>query len=290
MSEPFSPRVVDVLKCPYCGMNLRLSSPAVSLEVFTCDHGHTFDRARQGYLTLLGKHSQQKTADTLDMVMRRARFHEADYYAPFAAEIAGQLKAEMGENPTPLLGDFGAGTGYYAQALIAAMPEAQCIALDLSKRALQRAKALGVFCIVADTWAGFPLRDHVLDGAINVFAPRNGQEFARVLKSGAPLIVSTPTQKHMHEVRSAAELIKIGRQDHEKREDVRSKLDGYFDFEKTTLTEFELVLSGQDVEDLVMMGPNAYHTNLDDLCSTITALPQPFHVTFSVESHLYHAR
>lgn len=289
MSISFSPQVIHALRCPYCNDALHLNSSLGEPDVFSCSKGHTFDKAKQGYLTLLGKNSQQKTADTLDMVLRRARFHEANYYAPFAREIALQMKEEIGTKSAPLLGDFGAGTGYYAQALIEQIPQAQCIAIDLSKRALQRAKATGVSCIVADTWEGFPLIDDALDGAINIFAPRNEHEFARVLKPGAPLIISTPTQRHMLEVRSAADLIKIGRQDHEKREDVRTKFDGLFDYEKTTLTEFELVLSAQDIEDLVMMGPNAYHTNLDALRESIKSLPQPFHVTFSVESHLYHA-
>ena len=291
MLTPFLPRVSAALCCPYCGSSLRAHTHAQGPEVFVCEQGHTFDRARQGYLTLLGRHSQQKTADTLDMVQRRARFHEANHYAPFARAVAAQLFEAIHEStPAPLIGDFGAGTGYYAHALAEAQTEAAIVALDLSKRALQRARAERVACIVADTWEGLPLFDNVLDGAINVFAPRNGEEFARVLKPGAPLIVSTPTQRHLLEVRSAAELIKIGRQDSDKRADVREKLDDYFSYQTTELTEFELVLSPQDVEDLVMMGPNAYHTKPDELRATIAALPHPFHTTFSVESHLYTAR
>lgn len=295
MLTPFPSKVIDALRCPFCESALGVRSSSEHSEVFACEQGHTFDRSRQGYLTLLGKHAQQKTADTLDMVTRRQRFLQAGHYAGFAREIAGLLKDNLTvrrafEPGTPLLiGDLGAGPGYYAQAVVEALPEATCLALDLSKRALQRAKGERVARVVADVWDEMPLKDNVLDGAINVFAPRNGAEYARVLKPGAPLVVASPTKRHMLEVRSAADLIKIGRQDSTKKRDVREKLEPHFEYSSTKLIEFPLILEADDIEDLVMMGPNAHHTNLADLKATIARLNAPFTVTFAVEAHLYFA-
>lgn len=289
MKASLSPHVLAALRCPHCEAPLALQQE--SAATYLCSQGHTFDQARQGYLTLLAPHATQNTADTLDMVVRRERFHRHDYYRPFAEEIVRLLTQHLNATlPHPLIADFGAGTGYYAQAITLAFESSECIALDLSKRALQRAKAPRIAPIVADTWEPLPLKNAILDGAINIFAPRNPSEFARVLKAGAPLIVSTPTPNHLKEIRSAADLIKIGRQDHSKREDARLKLAPYFDYEGTTITEFQLSLSSKDVEDLVMMGPNAYHTNLADLQQVLANLGEPLLGTFSVETHLFFAR
>lgn len=295
MLTPFPSEVIDALRCPVCESALGVREASEHSEVFACEQGHTFDRSKQGYLTLLGKHAQQKTADTLDMVTRRQRFLQAGHYAGFAQEVAALLKGNLSAKRVIepgaqlLIGDLGAGPGYYAHAVTEAIPEATCLALDLSKRALQRAKGERVVRVVADVWDEMPLKDNMLDGAINVFAPRNGAEYARVLKPGAPLVVASPTKRHMLEVRSAADLIKIGRQDSTKKRDVREKLEPHFAYSFTKLIEFPLTLEAGDIEDLVMMGPNAHHTNLEDLQATIARLSAPFTVTFSVEAHLYFA-
>lgn len=293
MHKILSPTAVHALRCPYCHATFHKLNDAektARTDVYVCENGHSFDQSKQGYLTLLGKGSEQKTADTLDMVVRRQRFLEKGFYEPFAQTVADTLKEFLPKQESYLLGDFGAGPGYYSKAVVQALSGAECIAFDLSKRALQRSKAEHVYPIVADTWEGFPLKDDALDGGFNIFAPRNAAEFSRVLKAGAPLIVSTPTPQHLLEIRSAADLIKIGRQDHTKREDLHEKFDSIFDFVETRVCEFPLVLESQDVEDLVMMGPNAYHTNLADLQKVLSELPHPFEGTFSVETHIFLAR
>lgn len=293
MHRTISAYALEALHCPYCHESLNKLSATektARTDVYTCKNGHTFDQSKHGYLTLLNKGSEQKTADTLDMVVRRQRFLEKGFYAPFAHEVTATLKEFLPEQQAYLLGDFGAGPGYYSHAVVEHIDNAECFAFDLSKRALQRSKAERVYPIVADTWAGYPLKNASLDGACNIFAPRNAHDFARVLKPGAPLVISTPTPKHLLEIRSAADLIRIGRQDHTKREDLHAKFDALFDFIETRVCEFSLVLESQDVEDLVMMGPNAYHTNLDDLKDVLAKLPHPFEGTFSVETHIFRTR
>lgn len=293
MKRTFSVHALEALRCPYCHASfckLDDAGNTAHTHVYMCENGHAFDQSKHGYLTLLNKGSEQKTADTLDMVVRRQRFLEKGFYEPFAREVAAMLTEFLPKQVTYLLGDFGAGPGYYSRMVVELVDGAECIAFDLSKRALQRSRAECVYPIVADTWQGYPLKDNSLDGAFNVFAPRNAQDFARVLISGAPLIISTPTPRHLLEIRSTADLIKIGRQDHTKREDLHEKFDSLFDFVETRVCEFPLVLESQDVEDLVMMGPNAYHTNLEDLQKVLAELPHPFEGTFSVETHVFRAR
>ncbi len=54
--------------------------------------------------------------------------------------------------------------------------------------------------VVADTWAGLPVRDGAVDRVLVVFAPRNGAETARVLAPGGRLVVVTPAADHLAEL------------------------------------------------------------------------------------------
>ncbi len=75
--------VVGYLRCPNCGASLtRLDG---SLR---CGAGHSFDIARQGYVSLLQPGTAGGGGDTAAMVRARGEFLAAGHYAGIAGALA----------------------------------------------------------------------------------------------------------------------------------------------------------------------------------------------------------
>ncbi len=105
----------------------------------------------------------------------------------------------------PCVLDAGAGPGYYLAAVLDEIrgrpggADAAGLAMDISARALRRAARArpGIGAVVWDIWRPFPVRDGAVSLILNVFAPRNGPEFRRVLRDDGGLIVVTPGPRHL---------------------------------------------------------------------------------------------
>ncbi|UFS93449.1 putative RNA methyltransferase [Nocardia huaxiensis] len=74
----------DLLACPECGQDL-----AAQDRSLRCARGHTFDIARQGYVSLLTGAATKMTGDTPDMLDARAAFQSPGHFAPIASALAG---------------------------------------------------------------------------------------------------------------------------------------------------------------------------------------------------------
>ncbi len=248
--------VVDLLACPLCAGNLRLTDGAVR-----CPSGHSFDIARQGYVNLLAGDAKPGTADSAEMVQARADFLGAGHYAPLAAVLAERCHGRVV--------DAGAGTGYY---LSAALAEAEVgVALDISKFAARRAVRAHprIGAVVADLWRDLPVRTGAADVLLNVFAPRNGPEFHRVLAPSGTLLVVTPTTQHLASVVRALGLISV---DAKKESRVVDSLGEAFVLAEREAIEIPLSLKPAEVMTLVGMGPSARHLAPSILAARIADL------------------
>ena len=246
--------VLAALRCPLCHAPLRQDPDAAgserAAESVGCANGHAFDRARQGYVHL-GTGRKLPIGDTAEMVAARVRFLEAGHYEPLRAAIAQAIPKDAG-----LVVDVGAGPGYYLKAALDRAPEAQGLALDVSKAALKRAARCHerAEAVLSDAWAELPLRDKTVDVLLDVFAPRNGPEFARVTRG--ILIVVTPRADHLQELRAEHGLLDV---DPAKDERLSQTLQAFEAKESTDLS-WPLDLTAEDAQTLVGMGPNAFHT------------------------------
>ncbi|WP_026927543.1 putative RNA methyltransferase [Granulicoccus phenolivorans] len=237
--------VVDLLACPYC------SQPLEQLgRTLRCGSGHSFDVAKQGYVNLLTRPAGAN-ADTVAMVADRITFLDTGAYAPIAAAIAAHTRGAA------VIVDAGAGTGYY---LDHALPTgARGVACDISVAAAKRAAKLDrIGAVVADTWAGLPVRSDCADVVLCVFAPRNMAEFARLLRPSGHLIVVTPSQQHLASVRARHKLIevepdKLGRLD--------AAAEPHLTLQSRERVEYAFDASAEQVGHLIGMGPNALHTH-----------------------------
>ncbi|MEW2221992.1 putative RNA methyltransferase [Streptomyces sp. NPDC006990] len=275
--------LVEVVRCPVCGDSL-----AVAERSLRCPNRHTFDIARQGYVSLLSGAKRTANADSAAMVLARTAFLETGHYAPLTGALA-RITASLGppaEGAGDTVLDAGAGTGHYLAAVLEALPGAVGLALDASPHALRRAARAHPRAGAAswDVWRPFPVRDGCADVVLNVFAPRNGAEFRRVLKPRGALLVVTPTGRHLRELRGALGLLEV---DPDKAERLERTLSGHFAPERTEALEYPLDLSAADVANLAAMGPAARHVEPEELRGRAAALGERVQATASFGISVY---
>ncbi|MDQ8038411.1 MAG: methyltransferase domain-containing protein [Pedobacter sp.] len=183
------------LRCPLCREPLQAGEKTAS-----CSHGHSFDRAREGYFNLLPvqKKNSLDPGDDADMVAARHDFLEAGFYAPFRDTLSALIAPLQ---PGHLL-DSGCGEGWYSTAFSALSKNTT--AFDISKNALRRAarRSRDISWLVASS-GDIPLGDACVDVATAIFSPVTAAESARVLKSGGSLLIAAPGEKHLWELREA---------------------------------------------------------------------------------------
>jgi 23S rRNA (guanine745-N1)-methyltransferase len=278
--------VLESLVCPHCGADLALEGARVR-----CAGGHTFDVARQGYVSLLAG-ARHPEGDSAEMVAARERFLAAGHFAPLEAAVAaaaatgaaGAVHATSAPAVAPPPGpvvELGAGTARYLAAALDRLPGRGGIAFDASAPALRRAARAhpAAAAVGADAWGTLPLRDGAAAVVLSVFAPRGGAELARVLAPGGALVVAAPTDRHLAELVGALGLVGI---DPRKRERMAERLDPHLAPVSEATVEFALALGRDAVSDLVWMGPTARHADRAAMTAAIAALEEPVRATASV--------
>jgi 23S rRNA (guanine745-N1)-methyltransferase len=274
--------VTPYLRCPLCGSDVTLAE-----SVLGCTEGHRFDVARQGYVSMLPGDARAGTADTAAMVAARAQFLASGAYAPLTRTIAHIVDDTTASTILEVPGcvvDVGGGTGHHLAAVLDACPGRVGVCCDLSRYAARRAARAHprVGAVVADVWRGVPVRDHGAAVVVNVFAPRNPAEFARVLHPGGVLVVATPQPDHLGELVHRLGLVSV---DEQKPRRLREALDRWFTPVATRPLRWSMRLSRQEVRALVEMGPSAWH--IDAVDDRVAALPEPVEVTAAVAVSTY---
>jgi 23S rRNA (guanine745-N1)-methyltransferase len=259
----------------------------VAGRVLSCASGHAFDLARQGYITLAPPRRRGARGDSAGMVAAREAFLTAGHYAALADCIvdeglaaAAQAVVEPVRDSAGLVVDLGAGTGTYLAALLRDLPDWHGIALDASRPALRRALRAHprIAAIACDVWQELPIQDARADIVVNVCAPRNAQEIARILAPEGALVVVTPTSRHLRGLVRDFELLDI---DDDKQARLHATLSPQLESMRRRELEFDLTLVPDDVHALIAMGPSAHHLDPDELRDRILALPPETHVNAS---------
>jgi SAM-dependent methyltransferase len=282
--------VIDVLRCPICSGRLELEASSVH-----CADGHAFDMARQGYANLMSGGAGTGTADTAAMVQARAEFLAAGHYAPLAdamAAITDEVRSEGGSSATEATGrggmilDAGAGTGYYLGSVLQRQPRSSGLALDVSKFAVRRAARVHprIGAAVWDVWQPLPIVDDSIDIVLNVFAPRNGAEFHRILRPEGTLLVVTPTQDHLAELVGRTGMLTV---DELKEERLERTLADHFRLDRRDELTIPLSLNTSDVRNVAAMGPSAWHLDERALDREVAALPSATHTNASFALSVY---
>ncbi|GAA2028201.1 methyltransferase domain-containing protein [Catenulispora yoronensis] len=236
-----------------------------------CEEGHAFDVARPGYVSLLTGSGGAGTADTAAMVADRVDFLAAGHYAPIAdliAELAREADARVPDDACVV--DLGAGTGYYLARVLDSIESAAGesgtaprvgVALDISKHAARHAAKAHprIGAIVADAWAGLPLRGRAASVVLNVFAPRNAREMRRVVHPAGRAVVVVPEPEHLGELIAEYGLMAV---DERKGDRLREQFGGRFEVVDEVPLGRRLELSAREVAQVIGMGPNAWHAEV----------------------------
>lgn len=230
------------------------------------------------------------TPDSSAMIMARERVQNAGVFdavsTAVSAEFHDRLSNLSDHDSEAVILDCGAGTGWYSQSVLAALPHARGIAVDLSPAGLKRAaKHPRILALGWDVWQKLPVAQRSVAGLLNVFAPRNPVEYRRVLASGAPLVVVIPATEHLKEL---AELGLLGQQ-RDKRQHVIEQMRPHLGGPATVESIHQVVpVTSELAADLVMMGPAGHHQNAQQVLTSIQSSGTA-EITISVEMITWNA-
>lgn len=246
------------LRCPNCSLPLA----GVGDRILGCSAGHRFDISRQQTVTLLPPRAPHTIGDSREMLEARAGLLGSGAFEPIAAAISEACAASATSAQASLrIADLGCGTGYYSARLAADFPGSALLLSDRSPAAVRIAsKAVpGATGVILDLWRPLPIRDGIVDVSINVFAPRNPDEFARITRAGGSLIVVVPTAQHLQELRARGGMLDIPSG---KAGLVATQLAAAgFDADASRRVEYVVPLTPAHVRALVAMGPSAHHVD-----------------------------
>ncbi|WP_020388887.1 putative RNA methyltransferase [Kribbella catacumbae] len=271
------PDLVSVLRCPVCGDALTLTGRTAN-----CPQRHAYDLAKQGYLNLLPSASTGIEGDTAEMVQAREDFLAEGFYSPIRDALIAATAEALDVFNSGLVVEVGAGTGYYLDGVVKAGEKRHGLALDVSRYAARRGAKVDpeqIGAVVCDAWRELPVRDEAAQVVLNVFAPRNASEMARILAPGGSLLVVTPNQAHLAELVAVLGLVRV---DEEKERRLTESLAGSFQKIGSEVVEVAMRLDHAAVERLVAMTPSARHTSKAELAERIAVLADPVRVTLSV--------
>ena len=273
--------IVDILADPNDGTAL---SGADDFSRLVSESGHSFDVAKQGYVTLAAGAGLKHKGDDMDMVNARETYLAMGHFAPFVEAVTGAVQdaldsASLAE-PTPAsLLEVGAGTGYYLAHTLDSIAEARGVGLDISPHAAKHLAKCHprVGAVVADVWERLPIQDESVDAISVVFAPRNPAEFQRVLAPGGQVIVLTPGAGHLDELREPLGILGV---EEGKVERMYEQAEGFLEQAADPVDiSFPIELDKASVAAQVGMSPSARHISAGELAERMAALPPTLTVT-----------
>ena len=223
------------------------------------------------------KNKTSPRARRLDANKRRDARAKADRRAATAERSAHEREDTLRAS-LPLVVDFGCGEGYWL-GKVAERVAARFAGVDASpfaaKAAARRLRGAGVPAEIAvgDAQRDLVFSDTSVDVALSVFAPRNVEELARVVKKGGLIVVVSPGDAHLAELRARARAdasdalfggARVLDAAADKRAAVLERFTG-----GDTKNAFEVVdelehagvmrLTRDDIASLLGMGPSAFH-------------------------------
>lgn len=240
------------LRCPVCGKPFEQTE-----RTFRCANNHAFDSAKEGYLNLLLSHQRRSKTpgDDKEMIRARRRFFDSGAYDPLTERLRTLVFQQ--NSPASIL-DCGCGEGHLCGNL-----PGRIFGTDISKEAVRLAakRYKQANWIVANLMRSLPFADHSMNLILSILAPRNPQEFARILKPSGSLILGVPGPNHLIELRT--KLQTDAGDFEEKADEAVEKCAPYFAEKDRSLLRSETVLNQQQIADVIQMTPIFWNSTPD---------------------------
>ncbi len=270
----------DVLVCPICLQALEFNGKSLICVGNNNGKHHCFDLSASRYCDL--SYRNGGGGDPKDAVTDRTAFLDKGYYSDLASMINSLCDKYLGNRF--LLIDAGCGEGYYSENIAANFSECKVIGADLSKHAVHRASVRrnlrsgnNSFYAVASIF-NIPIRDAAADCILSMFAPVAEEEFLRLLKPGAFLIVGAAAPRHLYGLKEAI-------YDSVNLNDVRADLPQRLTFvEKVNVNYTISIDNAEDIRRLFGMTPYRFRTSekSQELLNALTSLAVEVDVDFYV--------
>lgn len=269
--------ILSALRCPICHAPMALANSGKSMMCRGEIKRHCYDFSSSGYVNFVPP-AQSHSGDSKEAVRSRTGFLNEGFYAPILEAVTEAAKSYT----NGLLVDAGCGEGYYSSAL-ADVCEA-VVGFDLSKfgvdAAAKRTKNKdNAFFGVAGIY-DMPFCDACADGVVSIFAPCAEDEFSRILKKDAPLIVVGAGKDHLIGLKQA---IYENTYENAEREDMPKGMKLTYETEVSYSMTLE---NSRQILDLFSMTPYYYRTgeqdmkklrNLEHLTTPVDVLVRVYH-------------
>ncbi|KAB1504543.1 methyltransferase domain-containing protein [Corynebacterium sp. 320] len=274
--------VIDLLADPVDGTPLAAGDD--QWRTLVSPSGHSYDVARQGYVTLAGGSGLRYSGDDASMIDARETFLSGGHFAPFVEAVSHNVEqvlddAQVSQDAQPALVEVGAGTGYYLSHALDLIEGSRGIGIDVSTAAAKRLAHAHprVGAVVADAWSTLPIRSGSIDAIAVVFAPRNAAEFARILAPKGQVVVLTAEVGHLAELREPLGIIDV---EEGKVQRMIAQASGHLvPVGESEVIEFTMKLDQASIAAQIGMSPSARHIHPDVLQERIAALPETMEVT-----------
>ncbi len=261
------------LTCPLDGLVLDFFDENGSAKV-RCENGHSFDKARLGYINLLSVQDKRSRdpGDTKAMIEARGRVLDSGIYAPIADTLASRVTEKLNvlyrdsceDSPASkkMFGilDAGCGEGYYLDRCLdndIELYNINAVGLDISKWAIMAAakRNKNITWIVASN-RNPPIQQHSIDIIICGFGFPDFPAFRQILKPGGFVIMLDPAENHLLELRKiiypTIKPYKIN--------DFPRALHVDFVLAGQQRLTYIVKVNPQQIKDLLIMSPHLYKT------------------------------
>ena len=223
------------------------------------------------------------------MLAARYRVLAAGLFVPMSVAISDAISGLSLDSVEGPIIDLGTGTGQHLEKMLEDLPDRLGLGLDNSKFAARGAarchpRAAGA---VVDVWEQLPLIDGSVSLILDVFAPRNGEEIARVLAPGGVAIIVTPGSGHLGELIEHFGMISV---DPDKEERLERQMAPVGHVIRAEEIEWTMELYPGEVADVVAMGPSSGRLGEGDLEKELAGLPERTAVTGSVNLSVWFSK
>lgn len=239
--------------CPICQENLTLVEGSLK-----CDHRHSFDLAKFGYVNLAPQIKQSAIYDK-ENFQNRQKILEAGFYQAILEGISDILATKPSAKT---ILDIGCGEGFYSRKLQENHSDKTFYAFDISKDSVQiAAKSEANWAVnwfVGDL-ARLPIKDASMNILLDIFSPANYGEFRRVLSKDGILIKVIPTENHLKEIRQMV-------QDHLTNKDysnldIKEHFQEHFSIQSSQIASLTKPITAEQRQALLSMTPLLFHVD-----------------------------